>query len=626
MNNNTTKAFATFIVIIVATFAFFSLWNIDQNPPEETSLNNIVNQINEDKVQKIEINENELLVSIKDEDKKLTTKKETDASLTETLTNLNVSPDKLNSIEIIIKERTGAAFWIATLIPILLPLLVIIAVIYYMAKTIQKGNNKAMTFGKSTAKKVDPNAKNKKSTFKDIAGNQEAKEELSELVEFLKTPQKFKELGAEIPKGALLIGPPGTGKTLMARAIAGEANVPFFHISGSEFVEMFVGVGASRVRDLFSQAKKSSPSILFIDEIDAVGRHRGAGIGGSHDEREQTLNQILSEMDGFEQDTNVIVIGATNRPDVLDPALLRPGRFDRQVTIDLPDIKDREKILGIHAKNKPLSKDINLRYVAERTPGFNGADLKNLMNEAAILAARNSKKEISQQNCYDSIEKVILGPERKSFLMSKKDKEITAYHEAGHALVAHVQPETDPIQKISIISRGRAAGYTMQTPEKERHFRTKEDFHAELAVLFGGYVAEKIIFSQITTGASSDLRKATQIARKMVTEYGMSTELGPMTFGEKEEMVFLGKDLAEQKNYSEETAALIDREIKKITHAAYAHAEELLINNREKLEELTKKLIKEETIEREEFEKVFGKKSDNHSNTKKNASNHTDKK
>jgi cell division protease FtsH len=610
MNNNTTRAFITFVFILLAAFAFFSFWNIDQNPPEETSLNNVVSQINEDKVSSIEIQNNELIVSIKDSDKKLKTKKETDASLTETLTNLNVSPEKLNALEITIKEETGFAFWAATLAPILLPMIIIVGVIYYMAKSIQKGNNRAMTFGNTTAKKVDPNKGNKKATFKDIAGNKEAKEELTELVDFLKSPQKFKDLGAEIPKGALLVGPPGTGKTLMARAIAGEANVPFFHIAGSEFVEMFVGVGASRVRDLFSKAKKSSPSILFIDEIDAVGRQRGAGLGGSHDEREQTLNQILSEMDGFEQDTNVIVIAATNRPDVLDPALLRPGRFDRQVTIGLPDIKDRAKILEIHSKNKPLEKNINLQRVAERTPGFSGADLKNLMNEAAILAARENKKEISQQHCYDSIEKVILGPERKSFIMSKKEKKITAYHEAGHALVAHIQPETDPVQKISIISRGRAAGYTLQTPDRERHFRTRKDFLAELSVLFGGYVAEKLIFSEITTGASSDLKKATQLARRMITEYGMSTELGPVTYGEKDEMVFLGKEIGEQRNYSEETAASIDKEIQKIAKNAFAHAEKILTENKDKLEQLTQELIKKETIEREEFEKMFGKKNE----------------
>lgn len=622
MNNNTTRAFATFVFVMILAFAFFSFWNIDQNPPEETSLNNIVAQINEDKVQDIEVSNNELVVTIKDSDTRFTTKKETEASLTETLTNLNVSPEKLNAINITVKEETGFAFWAATLIPILLPLIIIVAVIYYMAKSIQKGNNRAMTFGNTTAKKVDPNKSGKKAKFKDIAGNKEAKEELTELVDFLKNPQKFKELGAEIPKGALLVGPPGTGKTLMARAIAGEANVPFFHIAGSEFVEMFVGVGASRVRDLFSKAKKSSPSILFIDEIDAVGRQRGAGLGGSHDEREQTLNQILSEMDGFEQDTNVIVIAATNRPDVLDPALLRPGRFDRQVTIGLPDIKDRVKILKIHSKNKPLENKINFQFVAERTPGFSGADLKNLMNEAAILAARQDKKRISQQNIYDSIEKVILGPERKSFIMSKEDKKITAYHEAGHALVAHIQPETDPVQKISIISRGRAAGYTLQTPDKERHFRSKEDFISEIAVLYGGLLAEKIVFNQTTTGASSDLRKATQLARKMITEYGMSEKLGKITFGEKEEMVFLGREIGEQRNYSESTAAAIDAEIKAITDKAYTKAQDILNTHREKLEELTSHLIEKETIEREEFEKMFGQKD---SSTEKSAQNKEDK-
>lgn len=606
MNNNTVRAIATFTLILIGFFAFFSFWNIDQTPSEETSLNNIVAKINEDKVERIEISSNKLTVKIKEEETLLTTKKESEASLTETLTNLNVAPEKLNNIEINIKEETGFAFWAATLIPILLPLIVIVGVIYYMARSIQRGNNRAMTFGNTTAKKIDPDKNAKRITFKNIAGNKEAKEELHELVDFLKSPKKFEDLGAEIPKGALLVGPPGTGKTLMARAIAGEANVPFFHIAGSEFVEMFVGVGASRVRDLFEKAKKSSPSIMFIDEIDAVGRHRGAGLGGSHDEREQTLNQILSEMDGFEQGTNVIVIAATNRPDVLDPALLRPGRFDRQVTIGLPDIKDRVEILKIHGKNKPLDTNINLQYISERTPGFSGADLKNLMNEAAILAARSNKKTISQQDCYDAIEKVLLGPERKSFIMSKEEKKITAYHEAGHALVAHVQPETDPVQKISIISRGRAAGYTLQTPERERHFRTREDFMAELAVLFGGFAAEKLIYNKVTTGASSDLRKATQLARRMVTEYGMNTDLGPMTFGEKEELVFLGKEIGEQKNYSEQTAAAIDKEMQIIIKAAFSNALTILEKHKEKLEELTKELINKETIEREEFEKMFG--------------------
>lgn len=606
--DKTIKSIGYFFAAIIAIGALFTFLNFDPNPPKDISLNQVVDRINNSEVEEVIVTNNELILDLKNSDDKETTQKEFDASLTETLTNLGVDSEKLNNTKITIKEDTSFAFWAATLLPILIPILILVGGIYYIARSVQKGNNRALMFGRTTAKKVDPEKNKKKVTFKDVAGAKEAKEELKEVVEFLKTPEKFEKIGAEIPKGALLVGPPGTGKTLLARAISGEAGVPFFHLAGSEFVEMFVGVGASRVRDLFTQAKKSSPSILFIDEIDAVGRHRGAGLGGSHDEREQTLNQILSEMDGFDQDEHVIIIAATNRPDVLDPALLRPGRFDRQVTVGLPDINDRIKILEIHSKNKPLTEKINLRALAERTPGFSGADLKNLMNEAAILAARNNQTEITQQNCYDAIEKVMLGPERKSFVMSKEDKKITAYHEAGHALVAHVQPNTDPVQKISIISRGRAAGYTLKTPEKEKHFQTKEDFIAELAVLFGGFAAEKIIFNKVTTGASSDLRKATQIARKMITEYGMSLELGPMTFGEKEEMVFLGKEIGEQKNYSEETAARIDKEMQKLIKTGYQKAEEILIKNKEDLEKLTDILLKKETIEREEFEKEFGTK------------------
>lgn len=606
--DKTLKSIGYFFAAIFAIGALFALLNFDPNPPKEVSLNQVVERINNSEVEEIIVTNNKLVLDLKNSDDKETTQKEFDASLTETLTNLGVTQEKLNNVKISIKEDSSFSFWAATLLPIIIPIIVLVGGVYYIARSVQRGNNKALMFGRTTAKKVDPEKNKKKITFKDVAGVKEAKEELKEIVEFLKTPEKFEKIGAEIPRGALLVGPPGTGKTLMARAIAGEAGVPFFHLAGSEFVEMFVGVGASRVRDLFAQAKKSAPAILFIDEIDAVGRHRGAGLGGSHDEREQTLNQILSEMDGFDQGEHVIIIAATNRPDVLDPALLRPGRFDRQVTVGLPDIKDRQQILEIHSKNKPLEEGINFRAVSERTPGFSGADLKNLMNEAAILAARNNKDKVSQQDCYDAIEKVLLGPERKSFIMSKEDKKITAYHEAGHALVAHVQPHTDPVQKISIISRGRAAGYTLKTPEREKHFQTKEDFIAELAVLFGGFAAEKIIFNKVTTGASSDLRKATQIARKMITEYGMSSDLGPMTFGEKEELVFLGKEIGEQKNYSEKTAAAIDDEMQKLIKLGYEKSITILNENREKLEKLTAILLEKETIEREEFEKEFGKK------------------
>lgn len=605
-----TKTILIFFAVIIVIGAFFTFWKVPQNVPEEISLNTLVEKINNGEIKKISVKENALAIEIKDKDERLLSKKETDASLTETLANLSVDQEKLKSVEIKISEASGFSYWASTLLPIVLPILIIGAIIYYMARSIQRGNNRAMMFGQSGAKKVDPNSK-QKVTFNDIAGIKEAKEELYEVVEFLKTPKKFRALGAEIPKGVLVVGPPGTGKTLLARAIAGEANVPFFHISGSEFVEMFVGVGASRVRDLFNKAKKAAPAILFIDEIDAVGRQRGTGLGGSHDEREQTLNQILTEMDGFEQDTNVIIIAATNRPDVLDPALLRPGRFDRRVTINLPDIKERKNILKIHARKKPLDSSVNLEKVAQRTPGFSGADLKNLMNEAAILAARKNKEKISQKDCFQAIEKVMLGPERKSFLLSKKEKEITAYHEAGHAMVAHLLPHTDPVQKISIIARGEAAGYTIKLPEKDKHFYSKEEFLEELSVLLAGYATETIIYgkSKVTTGAASDLRTATKLSRKLATEYGMSDKLGPMTFGEKEELVFLGKEIGEQRNYSEKTASLIDDEVHIFVKEAFIKAEKLLEDNKEKLKILAKELIEKETLEKEEFEKLFGKKN-----------------
>ncbi len=451
---------------------------------------------------------------------------------------------------------------------------------------------------------MEQSDRKKRVTFADVAGIKEAKEELKEIVEFLRFPQKFFSLGARIPRGVLLLGPPGVGKTLVARAIAGEANVPFFHISGSEFVEMFVGVGASRVRDLFKKAKRNAPCIVFIDEIDAVGRQRGSGLGGSHDEREQTLNQILVEMDGFESETNVIVIAATNRPDVLDPALLRPGRFDRQVILDQPDINDREAILKIHVKNKPLAKAVNLRAIAERTPGFSGADLANLMNEGAILAARRNMREVGQMELLEAIEKVMLGPERKSHLLSKKEKEIAAWHEAGHALLAAVLPHADPVHKVSIVSRGRAAGYTMKLPTEDKNLHSKSEFLADLAVTLGGYATEKLIFNELTTGASNDLKIATNLARKLVTVYGMSDALGPMTFGEHHEMIFLGREISEQKNYSEKVAAKIDQEVASFIEKAYRVANDLLKKYKRHLTNIAERLIEVETIEREDFEKL----------------------
>ncbi len=461
----------------------------------------------------------------------------------------------------------------------------------------------AFSFGKAKPRLFGAEGHPKeKITFDDVAGLYEAKEELKEIVDFLKYPKKFLAIGARIPRGALLLGAPGTGKTLLARAVAGEANVPFFHISGSEFVEMFVGVGAARVRDLFDTAKKHAPSILFIDEIDAVGRQRGAGLGGGHDEREQTLNQILVQMDGFERETQVIVMAATNRPDILDPALMRPGRFDRRIVLDEPDLRAREEILKIHCKDKPLEPTVNLKEIAVRTPGFSGADLANLANEAAILAARRNKKTVGQSELFESIEKVLLGPERKSHILTKKEKEIAAYHEAGHALLSTILPNADPVQKVSIISRGRVAGYTLKQPSEEKHLRTKSEFLDELAVLLGGYVAEKIMFNEITTGASNDLKEATDLTRKLVMEYGMSKKFGPIAFGTSSEWVFLGRNLGSERDYSEKIAQEIDQEVRLLLADAQTQAQKILIAKRVILDAIAKRLIESETIEKEDFE------------------------
>jgi cell division protease FtsH len=447
--------------------------------------------------------------------------------------------------------------------------------------------------------------KNQRTTFKDVAGLQEAKEELLEVVDFLRHPQKFIEIGARIPKGVLLIGPPGCGKTLLARAASGEANVPFFHISGSEFVELFVGVGSARARDLFQAAKRSAPCILFIDELDAIGRQRGAGLGGGHDEREQTLNQILVEMDGFEPNNGVVVLAATNRPDILDPALLRPGRFDRRVILDLPDINDREDILKIHAQNKPINPQVSLRQIAERTPGFSGADLSNLVNEAAIAAARQNKKEVGMDDLTSAIEKVLLGPERKSHILSSDEKKIAAYHEAGHAMAAASLPHTDPVRKVSIIARGQAAGYTLKLPEQDKHLHTKTEFVEELAVLLAGYYTEKIVFNEITTGAANDLEKATELARRLVMRYGMSDKLGPRTFGETEDLIFLGREISTEKNYSEKIAGLIDQEVDGFIEQAAKTATKIITERRALLDKIAGRLIEKETIEKEEFDEII---------------------
>ncbi|MFB0545541.1 MAG: ATP-dependent zinc metalloprotease FtsH, partial [Anaerolineae bacterium] len=481
------------------------------------------------------------------------------------------------------------------------------ALFYFLMRQAQGSNNQALSFGKSRARMFTGDKPTV--TFDDVAGVEEAKEELQEVVEFLQEPDKFISLGARIPKGVLLVGAPGTGKTLMAKAVSGEAGVPFFSISGSEFVEMFVGVGASRVRDLFDQAKRNSPCIVFVDEIDAVGRHRGAGLGGSHDEREQTLNQILVEMDGFDTDTNVIIIAATNRPDILDPALLRPGRFDRRVVLDRPDLNGRQAILGVHVRGKPLSSDVDLKVLAKQTPGFVGADIENMVNEAAILAARRNKKAISMAEFQEAVERVIAGPERKSRLISDEEKEIIAYHEAGHALVMHLLPKCDPVHKVSIVARGMTLGYTMPLPEDDRYLQGKAKFQDELAGLLGGRAAEELIFNDVTTGASNDLERVTHIARKMVCEYGMSDKLGPLTFGHKEELVFLGREIGEQRNYSEEVAQEIDREVRYLINEAHQRAKDVLIANRDKLAAIAQRLIEVETIESAEIEEILAQSS-----------------
>ncbi len=588
------------ILAIAAIFSFFSTG--DTAKKGSISIVELSAKIKNEEVSKIEVNGSKLAIELKNGEKKIS-RKESEESLTQTLINLGVTNDKIDKLSLEIKEESGSSFWITVVLPLLIPVLFIGLFVWFMFGRVQGANSKALSFGESGAKQVDTKAS--KVTFSDIAGSAEAKEELHEVVEFLKDPKKFIKLGAEIPKGVLLLGGPGTGKTLLARAVAGEAGVPFFHISGSEFVEMFVGVGASRVRDLFKKAKKEAPCIVFIDEIDAVGRQRGTGLGGSHDEREQTLNQILVEMDGFDNKTNIIVIAATNRPDVLDPALLRPGRFDRQVIIDRPDIKDRRAILEIHAKNKPFEKDVDLQIVAQRTPGFSGADLKNVLNEAAIFAARSNKSKINQEDILSSIEKVVLGPERKSHILLDKEKKITAYHEAGHALIGHLLPNCDPIHKVSIISRGRAAGYTMNMPERDKHLSTKSEFVDEISMMLGGLVAEKIIFNEITNGASSDLVNVTELAKKMITKYAMNDDLGYRVFGQGSEMVFLGKEIHENKDYSEKVAEQIDEEVKKLINGCYKTAEDTINNNREKLEKIATTLLEKETIEKQEFEELM---------------------
>jgi cell division protease FtsH len=594
MKSNWKRNSIIYVVVLVAAVLLFTFLMPSGSSPEEVPLSQVVTMSQNNEIQKITI-DGDLLIITTVAGTEIQTFKETGTTIYE-IKDLN-----LTNVVVDVKGSQGTNW--GSLILNFLPFILLIFLFWLILRQARGANNQAMSFGRSRARLFPANRATV--TFADVAGAEEAKQDMQEVVEFLKSKEKFQALGARIPKGVLLIGPPGTGKTLIARAVAGEADVPFFSISGSEFVEMFVGVGASRVRDLFDQAKKNTPCIIFIDEIDAVGRQRGTGLGGSHDEREQTLNQILVEMDGFDTNTNVIVIAATNRPDILDPALLRPGRFDRRVILDLPDIVGRLAILKVHTNGKPLDKDVNLETLAKGTVGFSGADLANLVNEAAIMAARRNKKVIGNDELEESIDRVLAGPERKSRKISPKEKEITAYHEAGHALVGRMLPNADPVHKISIVARGMIGGYTKQLPTEDRYLHSRSYMKDMLAYALGGRAAEEIIFNEITDGAKSDIERATKLARAMVTDYGMSEKLGPRTFGHKEEMVFLGREISEQRDYSEDVARMIDEEVQGIIEGAHKTARTILSKNRKKLERLAQELINKETLEGTGLEQLF---------------------
>jgi cell division protease FtsH len=603
----------TFILVAAIGAMIYMAFQRENSTTEPLTINEVAQDIQNGNVSKITIKEdNGLIIVYRDAGVEKTSQKEPTSTLVEQLLSLGVSPEKLQPENVKIEVKSPSQ-WNGVLgaMAYILPVIVMAGVLWFIFRQAQGSNNAAMSFGKSRARMFTGD--HPTVTFADVAGVEESKEELKEVVEFLKEPQKFIQLGARIPKGVLLVGPPGTGKTLLAKAVSGEAGVPFFSISGSEFVEMFVGVGASRVRDLFEQAKRHSPCIVFVDEIDAVGRQRGAGLGGSHDEREQTLNQMLVEMDGFDTDTNVIIMAATNRPDVLDPALLRPGRFDRRVTLDRPDVKGREAILKVHIKGKPLDPSVDLGSLARGTPGFVGADLENLVNEGAILAARRNKKSIGQPELEEAIERVVMGPERKSRLISDEEKRIIAYHEAGHAVVANAIPEADPVQKVTIVGRGQAGGVTWFRPEEDRILASRKKMVATLAYALGGRAAEELVFDDITSGASNDIEQVTKMARAMVTRMGMSGDLGPMTYGQKEELIFLGREISEQRDYSDAVAEQIDREVRKIVEEAYKQSKALLKQYRAQLDAVANKLLEVETITRDEFEAIFpppnGKKS-----------------
>ncbi len=597
------KHLTTAILIFMLISATYILITNNISHTKEISLSELAKDVSGGLVKSIEVSGGDLNINLTNGDK-VVSKKEVETSLSESLKNYGVPADKVATVDIKVVSESGFMYWLMNLLPILLPVVLIIFLFFYLTRQAKGAGMQAFTFGQSKARLTDPSDISHKVTFKDIAGAKEAKEELKEIVDFLKNPKKFLDIGARIPKGVLLTGAPGTGKTLLARAVAGEANVPFFHLSGSEFVEMFVGVGASRVRDLFQKAKRAAPSIVFIDEIDAVGRVRGTGVGGGNDEREQTLNQILVEMDGFEPNDKVIVMAATNRNDVLDPALLRPGRFDRRVVLDLPDRADREAILKIHARKKPLAEDVVLEVIAERTPGFSGADLYSLMNEGAILAARENRKKVSQFDLVRSIEKVMMGPERKSHLFSLEEKKITAYHEAGHALVSSVLPKADPVHKVSIVARGRAGGYTLKIPLEERKLQTKGEFLDDIAMSLGGYAAEKMIFGDITTGPSNDLQVATGLARAMVTRWGMSDVIGPVALESDGGRTMFGSE-AMDGEMSESTHTKVNDEVKKIMESSLVRAEKVLTDYRKCLDDIAGKLIEVETLEQADYEDII---------------------
>lgn len=611
--NSRSSSFVYVLLFIALGAMIFMAFRENTSSQEPLTISEVARQVQDGTISRIIIESDDTIRVVKQngtEDEAVKSRKEADTTLVEQLRNFGVTPEQLANVVI---EVRSPSVWSGLLSGALyfLPILFMGGVLWFIFRQAQGSNNAAMSFGKSRARMFS--GEHPTVTFADVAGADEAKQELAEVVEFLKEPQKFIQLGARIPKGVLLVGPPGTGKTLLAKAVSGEAGVPFFSISGSEFVEMFVGVGASRVRDLFDQAKRHSPCIIFVDEIDAVGRQRGAGLGGSHDEREQTLNQMLVEMDGFDTDTNIIMIAATNRPDILDPALMRPGRFDRRVTLDRPDVKGREAILKVHAKGKPLEPTADLASIARGTPGFAGADLENLVNEAAILSARRNKKSIGQAELNEAIERVVMGPERKSRLISDEEKRIIAYHEAGHAIVANAIAEADPVQKVTIVGRGQAGGVTWFRPDEDRILMSRKKMLATLAMALGGRAAEELIFDDITSGASGDIEQVTRMARTMVTRLGMSAEMGTMAYGQKEEMIFLGREISEQRDYSEAVAEQIDREVRKIVEDAYKQARALVKKHRKQLDLVAKKLLEVESINREEFEKLFpppfGKKS-----------------